>query len=624
MASAAGLVNAALPDDLLAEVFRRVAAAGGKACLDSCALVCRRWRGVERASRRAARVPVDGPDGDVVVRCVADRFPGLADVFLDHSLYIAAGASAAAAERSRAQGWDNENPKLDEQHMQCSTLSGDTQEENGSDGVNPTSFTDAGLLHLIEGCKGLEKLTLNWFLHISEKGLVGIANRCRNLQSLALLGGYVQNHGLITLAEGCNLSELKLCGVQELTDEGLVEFVKIRSKSLVSLDISFCNCCITDRSLHAIGTYCHNLEVLSVESKHVNENKGIISVAKGCQYLKSLKMVWLGVSDEALEAIGSSCSALENLSLDNLNKCSDRSLFSIANGCKQLKSLIIKSSVKFTDRSIERVSQNCKMLQHMDINMCHIMETAALEHIGQRCINLRGLTLNSLWIDNNAFLGFGQCCFLLKSVCLANCCKISDEAISHIAQGCKNLRELSIISCPQIGDEALLSVGENCKELRELTLHGLGRLNDTGLATVDQCRFLEKLDICGCNQITDYGLTTIIRECHDVVHLNISDTKKIGDTTLAKVGEGFRKLKHLMMLRCDAISDVGLADIARGCLQLEACGVFRCSQVTPAGVAALAGGSSRLQRIIVEKCKVPEEATGKCRMINDPILISYY
>lgn len=79
-----------------------------------------------------------------------------------------------------------------------------------------------------------------------------------------------------------------------------------------------------------------------------------------------------------------------------------------------------------------------------------------------------------------------------------------------------------------------------------------------------------------------------------------------------------------MMLRCDAISDVGLEDIARGCLQLEACGVFRCSRVTPAGVAALAGGSSRLQRIIVEKCKVPEEATGKCRMINDPILISYY
>uniref|UniRef100_A0A0E0ELE5 Uncharacterized protein n=1 Tax=Oryza meridionalis TaxID=40149 RepID=A0A0E0ELE5_9ORYZ len=40
-------------------------------------------------------------------------------------------------------------------------------------------------------------------------------------------------------------------------------------------------------------------------------------------------MVWLGVGDEALEAIGSSCSALENLSLDNLNKCSDSLLLPV-------------------------------------------------------------------------------------------------------------------------------------------------------------------------------------------------------------------------------------------------------------------------------------------------------
>ncbi|KAF0929065.1 hypothetical protein E2562_015180 [Oryza meyeriana var. granulata] len=31
-------------------------------------------------------------------------------------------------------------------------------------------------------------------------------------------------------------------------------------------DSDVCNGCITDRSLDAIGTYCHSLEVLSVES----------------------------------------------------------------------------------------------------------------------------------------------------------------------------------------------------------------------------------------------------------------------------------------------------------------------------------------------------------------------
>uniref|UniRef100_A0A0D3H007 Uncharacterized protein n=1 Tax=Oryza barthii TaxID=65489 RepID=A0A0D3H007_9ORYZ len=58
----------------------------------------------------------------------------------------------------------------------------------------------------------------------------------------------------------------------------------------------------------------------STPSEDTQEENG----SDGCQYLESLKMVWLGAGDEALEAIGSSCSALENLSLDNLNKCSDR------------------------------------------------------------------------------------------------------------------------------------------------------------------------------------------------------------------------------------------------------------------------------------------------------------
>uniref|UniRef100_J3N0X6 F-box/LRR-repeat protein 15-like leucin rich repeat domain-containing protein n=1 Tax=Oryza brachyantha TaxID=4533 RepID=J3N0X6_ORYBR len=518
-----------------------------------------------------------------------------------------------------AEGWDSENPRSDE-HNQCSAPSVDMQEDD-SDDFHPTSLTDAGLIHLIEGCKRLEKLTLNWFSHISERGLLGIANGCWNLQSLALTGGYVPNHVLIALAEGCNLKELKLCAVEELTDEGLVEFVKIRGKSLVSLDISICNDCVTDRSLDAIGTYCHKLEVLSVESKDVKENKGLMSVAKGCQSLKSLKMLGLGVGDAALEAIGSFCSALETLFLDRLDKCSDRSLFSIANGCKQLKSLIIKSSDKFTDKSIELVSRNCKLLQHMEINGCHKVQTAALEHIGQLCTNLLGLTLSRLLIESNAFLGFGQRCFLLKSIYLDMCYEISDEAICHIAQGCKNLRELSIIRCYEIGDQAIISVGENCKELRELALHCLVRLTDAGLAAVSQCSFLQKLVIFACEQITDDGLTSIIRECHDLVHLGISDTKKMGDTTLAKVGEGFPKLKHLVMLRCHAISDIGLAHIARGCLQLKVCVVFQCSQVTPAGLATLAEGSSRLQRLVVEKGKVPEEAIEKCRMINGRLVI---
>ena len=59
----ADLINPALPDELLDDVIRRVGAGpgGGKRDLDACALVCRRWRRLEPASRRSAKLPAGRP-----------------------------------------------------------------------------------------------------------------------------------------------------------------------------------------------------------------------------------------------------------------------------------------------------------------------------------------------------------------------------------------------------------------------------------------------------------------------------------------------------------------------------------------------------------------------------------
>jgi hypothetical protein len=53
---------------------------------------------------------------------------------------------------------------------------------------------------------------------------------------------------------------------------------------------------------------------------------GVISVAKGCRLLKTLKLQCVGASDEALDAIGSFCLLLEILSLSNFERFTDRYL----------------------------------------------------------------------------------------------------------------------------------------------------------------------------------------------------------------------------------------------------------------------------------------------------------
>jgi F-box and leucine-rich repeat protein 2/20 len=112
--------------------------------------------------------------------------------------------------------------------------------------------------------------------------------------------------------------------VEGITDEGLVGLVKKCGQSLVSLAVATC-VWLTDASLHAVGSHCPNLEILSLESDRI-QNGGVISVAKGCRLLKTLKLQCVGASDEALDAIGSFCLLLEILSLSNFERFTDRYL----------------------------------------------------------------------------------------------------------------------------------------------------------------------------------------------------------------------------------------------------------------------------------------------------------
>jgi F-box and leucine-rich repeat protein 2/20 len=118
--------------------------------------------------------------------------------------------------------------------------------------------------------------------------------------------------------------------VEGITDEGLVGLVKNCGQSLVSLAVATC-VWLTDASLHAVGSHCPNLEILSLESDRI-QNGGVISVAKGCRLLKTLKLQCVGASDEALDAIGSFCLLLEILSLSNFGpRCHWFVLFAFRN-----------------------------------------------------------------------------------------------------------------------------------------------------------------------------------------------------------------------------------------------------------------------------------------------------
>ena len=93
------LINVALPEELLEDVIRRVD--GEKRDLDACALVCRRWRRLERATRRSAKLPASGVHADEVVCLFVERFTALVDVSIDERLSADAAAISVPSSRSR-------------------------------------------------------------------------------------------------------------------------------------------------------------------------------------------------------------------------------------------------------------------------------------------------------------------------------------------------------------------------------------------------------------------------------------------------------------------------------------------------------------------------------------------
>ena len=76
---------------------------GAKRDLDACALVCRRWRRLERASRRSAKLAASGERADEVLRLVAERFTALAEVSVDEHP-TAGGTALGSTPRSYHSG----------------------------------------------------------------------------------------------------------------------------------------------------------------------------------------------------------------------------------------------------------------------------------------------------------------------------------------------------------------------------------------------------------------------------------------------------------------------------------------------------------------------------------------
>lgn len=176
---------------------------------------------------------------------------------------------------------------------------------------------------------------------------------------------------------------------------------------------------------------------------------------------------------------------------------------------------------------------------------------------------------------------------------------------------CVILERVNLNGCEQLTDKGLHTVVKRCPELRYLELQSCTKLTNVGIfEAVSYCVNLEHLDISGCTEITCIRLMTGAAMENTMSslqllylhYLDMTDCVGLQDAGLALITTHCMQLQFLFLRRCYQITDVGLQHVANKCYCLRELSVSDCRHVTDLGLRELSKLGDSLRYLSVAKC----------------------
>ncbi|OVA05149.1 Leucine-rich repeat [Macleaya cordata] len=207
------------------------------------------------------------------------------------------------------------------------------------------AITDIGLESLSKSCSSLQKLNLSYCALLSDRGIRFLSQYCRQLCSVSIsncknITGIGFNGCSETLAYvevvSCNLEPEGILGI---VSGGGLEYLDLSSVDVLGL------------GLPKIGEgFAMKLRVLNLRICRDVSNEVVMKISKGCPLLQEWNLAHNNqINLHGWEAIGSNCHNLEILHVNLcLNLC-DRGLGALRDGCKRL-------SVLYMDNRYARIS----------------------------------------------------------------------------------------------------------------------------------------------------------------------------------------------------------------------------------------------------------------------------
>lgn len=344
-------------------------------------------------------------------------------------------------------------------------------------------FTNDMLLSIASSCPKLMAVSLLNCLSLTPVSVCILAQRCPNINAIALSENAISDAVLSKLGESCTtLEHLYLFNASGVSEYGFrslspgctmlrniyvsylfstlgLATVLHYTPQLLSCEVSGWN--IDDTILFAISQHCRNIQILKLCGATSVTASGLIAIAKHCKRIQELELVYaLQLINDGVEALAMGCPLLTKIGLINCTKLTDSATCALVRHCAQLEQFSINNNMlsltsTLSDASLLSIADFTPQLQVLRCGGTNITDIG-LCSMAKRCCNLFELSLTRCSnITDASLVCIAEYCHVLVQVSVAYCTNISDAGIAAIVNSCKKLRVMNLCNCELLTSASL-------------------------------------------------------------------------------------------------------------------------------------------------------------------------
>ncbi|XP_015872002.2 uncharacterized protein LOC107409080 [Ziziphus jujuba] len=483
---------------------------------------------------------------------------------------------------------------------------------------------DALLSQIAKSGLDLEALGVSNQKTLPVDGLRVVGSKMRNLRYLNCSKiGFLQDNDLGLIAESFPFLEeldisypehtlsyssiglLDSCvSARPITDSGILSLA-VKLKGLKKINLSG-NHFITDKSLGILSRNCLLLsEILLHNCDFVTQN-GILLVIRGCANLNSLSFsgIWSSfvdsrfkdsfvctkslcavdfsdsvISDELLYSIAEACLPLNKLVLSHCQNYTFSGISSLLCKHQSLQYLDLELANFLTDEYMLELSKFLQRITYLNLSLCHQLTNSTFFNLTRNCPLLNEFKMVGTNLGAEDFTTSFVVNPRVKSLNLARNSSLDNDTISMFASSCPNLKFLDLSCCFNITEEGISEVLKRCSEIRYLR--------------IEHCSGIKTL-------VIDYELSSLEVLC--------AWESGIDDDGLAMIGNRCCRLLQLDLTGCSNVTVKGVKEVVQNCRVLREINLKWCNNVDVDIIAWMVFSRPSLKRIVPPRGFVPSES----------------